>query len=90
MFRICAYVVTWSRCPMISLLSGHRGPVQVKKPIPVSKPQRKESPGMQHRGLVGRGQPNVKSERPNTRDGRGNKAKDEKVSYLNYQAECTS
>lgn len=56
----------------------HRGPVQVKKPIPVSKPQRKESPGMQHRGLVGRGQPNVKSERPNTRDGRGNKAKDEK------------
>uniref|UniRef100_A0A8C2HPH6 Katanin catalytic subunit A1 n=2 Tax=Cyprinus carpio TaxID=7962 RepID=A0A8C2HPH6_CYPCA len=56
----------------------HRGPVQVKKPITVSKPQRKESPGMQHRGPVGRGQPNVKSERPNTRDGRGNKAKDEK------------
>uniref|UniRef100_A0A671S7Q1 Katanin p60 ATPase-containing subunit A-like 1 n=1 Tax=Sinocyclocheilus anshuiensis TaxID=1608454 RepID=A0A671S7Q1_9TELE len=56
----------------------HRGPVQVKKPITVSKPQRKESPGLQHRGPVGRGQPNVKSERPNTRDGRGNKAKDEK------------
>uniref|UniRef100_A0A673NGI8 Katanin p60 ATPase-containing subunit A-like 1 n=1 Tax=Sinocyclocheilus rhinocerous TaxID=307959 RepID=A0A673NGI8_9TELE len=56
----------------------HRGPVQVKKPITVSKPQRKESPGMQHRGPLGRGQPNIKSERPNTRDGRGNKAKDEK------------
>uniref|UniRef100_A0A672ME32 Katanin p60 ATPase-containing subunit A1 n=1 Tax=Sinocyclocheilus grahami TaxID=75366 RepID=A0A672ME32_SINGR len=54
------------------------GPVQVKKPITVSKPQRKESPGMQHRGPLGRGQPNIKSERPNTRDGRGNKAKDEK------------
>ncbi|KAK7120744.1 hypothetical protein R3I94_020661 [Phoxinus phoxinus] len=49
----------------------HRGPVQMKKPVPVSKPQRKESPGMQHRGPVGRGQPNVKSDRPNTRDGRG-------------------
>lgn len=60
-------------------LSGHRGPAQVKKPVIVSKPQRKESPGMQHRGPVGRGQPNVKSDRPNTRDGRGNKAKEEKV-----------
>uniref|UniRef100_A0A671M0M4 Katanin catalytic subunit A1 like 1 n=1 Tax=Sinocyclocheilus anshuiensis TaxID=1608454 RepID=A0A671M0M4_9TELE len=46
---------------------------KVKKPITVSKPQRKESPGMQHRGPLGRGQPNIKSERPNTRDGRGNK-----------------
>ncbi|XP_051539429.1 katanin p60 ATPase-containing subunit A-like 1 [Myxocyprinus asiaticus] len=55
-----------------------RAPAQMKKPIPFSKPQRKDSPGMQHRGPVGRGQPNVKSDRPNTRDGRGNKAKDEK------------
>ncbi|XP_051973133.1 katanin p60 ATPase-containing subunit A-like 1 [Xyrauchen texanus] len=56
----------------------HRAPAQVKKPITVSKPQRKDSPGVQHRGHVGRGQPNVKSDRPNTRDGRGYKAKDEK------------
>lgn len=77
---ICGHMV---QMPHDITLSGHRGPVQVKKPITVSKPQRKESPGMQHRSPVGRGQPNVKSERPNTRDGRGNKAKDEKVSYLN-------
>ncbi|TRY66037.1 hypothetical protein DNTS_025759 [Danionella cerebrum] len=56
----------------------HRAPVQGKKPMPVLKPQKKESPGLQHRGPAGRGQLNIKSDRPNTRDGRGNKAKDEK------------
>lgn len=56
----------------------HRGPAQVKKPIVGSKPQRKDSPAMQHRGPVGRGQPNVKADRSNTREGRGNRVKDEK------------
>lgn len=56
----------------------------MKKPIVGLKPQRKESPAMQHRGPAGRGQPNVRADRPNTREGRGNKVKDEKVSWFSF------
>uniref|UniRef100_A0AAR2KNW5 Katanin p60 ATPase-containing subunit A1 n=1 Tax=Pygocentrus nattereri TaxID=42514 RepID=A0AAR2KNW5_PYGNA len=51
---------------------------QVKRPNTGVKPQRKDSPGMQHRGPAGKGQPNVKSDKPGTRDARVAKAKDDK------------
>ncbi|KAL7848221.1 hypothetical protein AOLI_G00229390 [Acnodon oligacanthus] len=56
----------------------HRVPAQVKRPNTGVKPQRKDSPGMQHRGPAGKGQPNVKSDKPGTRDARAAKAKDDK------------
>uniref|UniRef100_A0A8B9HFY1 Katanin catalytic subunit A1 like 1 n=1 Tax=Astyanax mexicanus TaxID=7994 RepID=A0A8B9HFY1_ASTMX len=42
----------------------------VKRPNTGMKPQRKDSPGMQHRGPAGKGQPNAKQDRPGARDGR--------------------
>lgn len=58
-----------------------RNPVAVKRPSSAVKQQRKDSPGLQHRGAGpgGRGQANVKADRPGFRDARGTKAKDEKV-----------
>ncbi|XP_066507487.1 katanin p60 ATPase-containing subunit A-like 1 isoform X2 [Hoplias malabaricus] len=56
----------------------HRAPAQVKRPNTGVKPQRKDSPGMQHRGPVLKGQPNAKSDRPGARDSRMAKAKEEK------------
>lgn len=62
----------------VFLLSDFRPPVQVKRPNTGVKPQRKDSPGMQHqhRGTAGKGQPNSKPDRPT---GRNSKVKDEKV-----------
>lgn len=56
----------------------HRNPVAVKRPNSAVKQQRKDSPGLQHRGAVsgGRGQANPKPDRPGPR---GTKAKDDKV-----------
>lgn len=53
----------------------------MKRPNTALKQQRKDSPGLQHRGAGpgGRGQANVKAERPGLRDARGTKAKDDKV-----------
>ncbi|XP_072515317.1 katanin p60 ATPase-containing subunit A-like 1 [Salminus brasiliensis] len=56
----------------------HRAPAQVKRPNTGVKPQRKDSPGMQHRGPGGKGQPNAKSDRPGARDARTAKAKEDK------------
>ncbi|XP_036965976.1 katanin p60 ATPase-containing subunit A-like 1 [Acanthopagrus latus] len=58
----------------------HRNPVAVKRPNSAVKQQRKESPGLQHRGAGpgGRGQANPKADRPGIRDARGTKAKDDK------------
>lgn len=55
-----------------------RNPVAVKRPNSAVKQQRKDSPGLQHRGAVsgGRGQANPKPDRPGPR---GTKAKDDKV-----------
>uniref|UniRef100_A0A671UUQ0 Katanin p60 subunit A-like 1 n=1 Tax=Sparus aurata TaxID=8175 RepID=A0A671UUQ0_SPAAU len=55
-------------------------PVAVKRPNSAVKQQRKESPGLQHRGAGpgGRGQANPKADRPGSRDARGTKAKDDK------------
>uniref|UniRef100_A0A7N6B7Y2 Katanin p60 ATPase-containing subunit A1 n=1 Tax=Anabas testudineus TaxID=64144 RepID=A0A7N6B7Y2_ANATE len=54
----------------------HRNPIAVKRPNSAVKQQRKDSPGLQHRGAaqVGRGQANPKG----IRDARGTKAKDDK------------
>uniref|UniRef100_A0A8C9TN05 Katanin p60 subunit A-like 1 n=1 Tax=Scleropages formosus TaxID=113540 RepID=A0A8C9TN05_SCLFO len=41
----------------------HRAPGQVKRPNTGVKSQRKESPGLQHRGGVGRTQPNPKADK---------------------------
>ncbi|XP_028839133.1 katanin p60 ATPase-containing subunit A-like 1 [Denticeps clupeoides] len=57
----------------------HRGPAPVKRPNTGVKPQRKDSPGLQHRGPKGRTQPNSKTEKSGARDVRGSKAKDEKA-----------
>lgn len=59
-----------------------RNPVAVKRPSSAVKQQRKESPGLQHRGAGpgGRGQANPKPDRPGFKDARGTKAKDDKVS----------
>ncbi|XP_068185338.1 katanin p60 ATPase-containing subunit A-like 1 isoform X1 [Antennarius striatus] len=56
----------------------HRNPVALKRPSSATKQQKKESPGLQHRGAGpgGRGQANAKPER--IRDARGLKAKDDK------------
>lgn len=53
----------------------------MKRPNSAVKQQRKDSPGLQHRGAApgGRGQANPKAERPGFRDARGTKAKDDKV-----------
>lgn len=53
----------------------------MKRPNSAVKQQRKESPGLQHRGAGpgGRGQANLKPDRPGFRDARGTKAKDDKV-----------
>ncbi|XP_026877929.2 katanin p60 ATPase-containing subunit A-like 1 isoform X1 [Electrophorus electricus] len=56
----------------------HRAPAQVKRPTSGLRPQRKDSPGLQPRVPAGKGQPNLKSDRPGGRDGRTNKAKEEK------------
>lgn len=54
-----------------------RNPIAVKRPNSAVKQQRKDSPGLQHRGAAqaGRGQANPKG----IRDARGTKAKDDKV-----------
>lgn len=59
----------------------YRNPVVVKRPTSAVKQQRKESPGLQHRGAGpgGRVQANPKPDRPGFRDARGTKAKDDKV-----------
>uniref|UniRef100_A0A8D2ZK80 Katanin p60 ATPase-containing subunit A1 n=1 Tax=Scophthalmus maximus TaxID=52904 RepID=A0A8D2ZK80_SCOMX len=59
----------------------HRNPVAVKRPSSGVKQQRKDSPGLFHRGPVpgGRGLVNSRPDRPGFRDARGTKAKDEKV-----------
>ncbi|XP_023683475.2 katanin p60 ATPase-containing subunit A-like 1 [Paramormyrops kingsleyae] len=54
----------------------HRAAGQVKRPNTTVKPQRKESPGLQHRGAVGRAQPNPKPDKP--RDGKAAKAREDK------------
>lgn len=61
-------------------VSPCRNPI-VKRPNSAVKQQRKDSPGLQHRGAApgGRGQANPKAERPGFRDARGTKAKDDKV-----------
>lgn len=54
----------------------------VKRPSSALKQQKKESPGLQHRGSgpAGRGgQANPKAERLGSRDTRATKAKDDKV-----------
>lgn len=58
-----------------------RNPVAVKRPNSAVKQQRKDSPGLQHRGAGpgGRGQASAKPDRPGFRDARGTKAKDDKV-----------
>ncbi|CAG5865808.1 unnamed protein product [Menidia menidia] len=59
----------------------HRNPVAVKRPnTGVKQPQKKDSPGLQHRGggAGGRAQANAKADRPGNREGRGTKAKDDK------------
>uniref|UniRef100_A0A4W6DAB7 Katanin p60 subunit A-like 1 n=1 Tax=Lates calcarifer TaxID=8187 RepID=A0A4W6DAB7_LATCA len=55
-------------------------PVAVKRPNSAVKQQRKDSPGLQHRGAGpgGRGQASAKPDRPGFRDARGTKAKDDK------------
>ncbi|XP_031427649.1 katanin p60 ATPase-containing subunit A-like 1 [Clupea harengus] len=55
----------------------HRAPSQVKRPNSGAKPQRKDSPAMQHKGPVVRGQVNPKMDK-SPRNGRVTKAKDEK------------
>ncbi|MED6279081.1 Katanin p60 ATPase-containing subunit A-like 1 [Characodon lateralis] len=56
----------------------HRNPVVAKRPSSALKQQRKESPGLQHRGAGGRAQANPKAERQGNRDARAAKAKDDK------------
>uniref|UniRef100_A0A8C9WQD4 Katanin p60 ATPase-containing subunit A1 n=1 Tax=Scleropages formosus TaxID=113540 RepID=A0A8C9WQD4_SCLFO len=56
----------------------HRAPGQVKRPNTGVKSQRKESPGLQHRGGVGRTQPNPKADKAGPRDAKGVKTKEEK------------
>ncbi|XP_030648916.1 katanin p60 ATPase-containing subunit A-like 1 [Chanos chanos] len=56
----------------------HRGPAQVKRPNSGMKPQKKDSPGLQHRGPTGRAQPNPRQDRLGPRDNKGSKARDEK------------
>ncbi|KAI4895184.1 hypothetical protein NFI96_023707 [Prochilodus magdalenae] len=56
----------------------HRAPAQVRRPNTGVKPQRKDSPGMQHRGPAGKGQPNAKSDKPCSREARAAKAKEDK------------
>uniref|UniRef100_A0A8C4DB97 Katanin catalytic subunit A1 n=1 Tax=Dicentrarchus labrax TaxID=13489 RepID=A0A8C4DB97_DICLA len=58
----------------------HRNPIAVKRPSSAVKQQRKDSPGLQHRGAGpgGRGQANPKPDRPGFRDARGTKAKEDK------------
>lgn len=60
----------------MSLVS--RAPSQVKRPNSGAKAQRKDSPAMQHKGPVVRGQVNPKTDK-SPRNGRGTKARDEKV-----------
>uniref|UniRef100_A0A8C9VIV7 Katanin p60 ATPase-containing subunit A1 n=1 Tax=Scleropages formosus TaxID=113540 RepID=A0A8C9VIV7_SCLFO len=50
----------------------------VKRPNTGVKSQRKESPGLQHRGGVGRTQPNPKADKAGPRDAKGVKTKEEK------------
>ncbi|TWW81101.1 katanin p60 ATPase-containing subunit A-like 1 [Takifugu flavidus] len=56
----------------------HRNPVPLKRPSTGVKQQRRDSPGLQHRGTGVRGQANPKPERPGFKDTRGFKAKDDK------------
>ncbi|XP_035287903.1 katanin p60 ATPase-containing subunit A-like 1 [Anguilla anguilla] len=56
----------------------HRAPVPVKRPNTAAKPQRKDSPGLQHRGPMGRAQPVSKAEKPGARDAKGTKGKEDK------------
>ena len=58
-----------------------RNPVVVKRPSSAVKQQRKDSPGLQHRGAGpgSRGQANPKPDRQGFRDARGTRAKDDKV-----------
>ncbi|KAJ8412461.1 hypothetical protein AAFF_G00127970 [Aldrovandia affinis] len=56
----------------------HRVPAQVKRPNSAVKPQRKDSPGLQHRGPMARAQPNSKADKPGPRDTKGTKAKEGK------------
>nr|XP_020465026.1 katanin p60 ATPase-containing subunit A-like 1 [Monopterus albus]XP_020465027.1 katanin p60 ATPase-containing subunit A-like 1 [Monopterus albus] len=59
----------------------HRNPVAVKRPNSAVKQQKKDSPGLQHRGAGqgGRIQANPKPDRPGSKDTRGAKTKDDKV-----------
>ncbi|KAM9343374.1 katanin p60 ATPase-containing subunit A-like 1 [Pholidichthys leucotaenia] len=58
----------------------HRNPIVGKQPNSAAKQQRKDSPGMQHRGAApgGRGQANPKADRSGFKDSRGPKPKDDK------------
>ncbi|XP_064413910.1 katanin p60 ATPase-containing subunit A-like 1 [Latimeria chalumnae] len=53
----------------------HKAPPQLKRPNREVKAVRKESPGMQPRGPIGRAQPIAKSERPSSNKDRESKAK---------------
>ncbi|XP_019751114.1 katanin p60 ATPase-containing subunit A-like 1 isoform X1 [Hippocampus comes] len=57
----------------------HRNPVAMKRPSSGVKQQKKDSPGLHHRGegQEGRGQAKTKAERPGARDARNMKSNDE-------------
>ncbi|TNN41885.1 Katanin p60 ATPase-containing subunit A-like 1 [Liparis tanakae] len=61
-------------------LETFRNLIAVKRPNSAAKQQRKESPGLQHRGAGpgARGQANPKPDRQASRDARGTRAKDDK------------
>lgn len=61
-----------------------RNPVPLKRPGTGVKQQRRDSPGLQHRGAGARGQANPKPERPGFKDARGVKNKDDKVGLQVY------
>ncbi|XP_038158350.1 katanin p60 ATPase-containing subunit A-like 1 isoform X2 [Cyprinodon tularosa] len=61
----------------------HKNPAVVKRPNSAVNKQRKDSPGLQHRGGGGgRAQANSKGDRQGNRDGRAAKAKDDKGKKL--------
>lgn len=56
-----------------------RNPVAFRRPHSAGKQQKKDSPGLHHRAAGESGQANIKPERSGLRDGRGVKAKANKV-----------
>uniref|UniRef100_A0AAY4EJX5 Katanin p60 ATPase-containing subunit A1 n=1 Tax=Denticeps clupeoides TaxID=299321 RepID=A0AAY4EJX5_9TELE len=58
--------------PPIPAEHRYTGPAPVKRPNTGVKPQRKDSPGLQHRGPKGRTQPNSKTEKSGARDAKKN------------------